>query len=234
MVKRMYVHGMRVIRRAPGASRVLNKLAQSDHRSLRWLRSLFSIYDSPDMVTLDVPWWTYTSIDSVEPFLAARDGQARVFEYGSGASTVWLAKRAAQVISVEHDEAFWQSMQFVFAEHTNVDVLLVPPIPARGAAGEVRSERAGYEHCDFSAYVSAIERSEGMFDLVIVDGRARNACLAAAVPRLAPGGMIVFDNSNRRRYRQAINSSGLDVAVCRGFAPALPYPSETTLLKDLA
>lgn len=230
-MKRLYVRGVRAARRALESTHLLEAMARSDRRFVRWLRSLFSIYDSNDMVALDVPWWTYAAVDKVSAFLASRQGRARVFEYGAGASTVWLAKRAAEVVSVEHDEHFWESMQPLFAEHANVEVLLVPPATASGKAGEVRSGRAGYEQSDFAAYVSAINCRDGKFDLVIVDGRSRDACLAAAMPRLALDGMIVFDNSNRRRYRQAIKASGMAAIRLRGLAPALPYPSETTLMR---
>ena len=230
-MKRLYVRAMRAIRRVLEPTHILEAMERSDRRSIRWLRTLFSIYDSNDMVSLDVPWWTYAAVDEVSAFLASRPGTVRVFEYGAGASTVWLAKRAAEVVSVEHDESFWQLMQPLFAEHANIEVFLVPPAPAIGEADEVRSERAGYEQCDFADYVSAIDRCGGTFDLVIVDGRARGACLTAAMPRLAKDGMIVFDNSNRRRYRQAINTSGMVATRLRGLAPALPYPSETMLMR---
>ena len=42
---------------------------------------------------------------------------------------------------------------------------------------------------------------------------------------------IVFDNSNRGRYSEAILTSGLQATRHRGFVPSLPYKSETTLLR---
>ena len=74
-----------------------------------WVRhawSLFAYSDVKRMVMLDKPWWIYHAIDDVEDFLTERGGKARVFEYGAGASTVWLASRASKVYSVEHDGGF--------------------------------------------------------------------------------------------------------------------------------
>ena len=67
----------------------------------------------------------------------------------------------------------------------------------------------------------------------MIDGRAREACLARAVDRLAPGGVIVFDNVDRRRYRDAIDALGdsVEVTTTRGLTPALPYPTRTALLR---
>jgi len=51
---------------------------------------------------LGVPWWTYRAIDVVDAWMLGRARPIRVFEYGSGASTLWLAGRADEVISIEH------------------------------------------------------------------------------------------------------------------------------------
>ena len=81
--------------------------------------------------------------------------------------------------------------------------------------------------------MAAVDDTDGTFDLVVVDGRARNACFHRAVPRLAPGGVLVFDNVDRQRYRDAIASSpvGVDVEWTRGLTPALPYPTRTALVR---
>jgi hypothetical protein len=65
----------------------------------RWVRSWLAIYDLEDLRRLDVPWWTMDAADEVAMFLRDRR-DARIFEWGSGASTFWLARRAAAVHSV--------------------------------------------------------------------------------------------------------------------------------------
>ena len=71
-------------------------------------------------------------------------------------------------------------------------------------AEQVLSEKPGFEGLDFRDYVAALDETEGTFDLIVVDGRARNACFHRAVSRLAPDGVLVFDNVDRERYREAI------------------------------
>jgi predicted O-methyltransferase YrrM len=94
----------------------------------------------------------------------------------------------------------------------------------------VRSNRRGHEHLDFTPYVAMVEQIGGTFDLIVVDGRARVASVAAAVPHLADDGVLVFDNANRAEYRSGIAGSGLHAEFMRGLAPSLPYPSTTALL----
>lgn len=232
MIKPLYIRSMRGARRVAGGLGILQALERGDSRGARWARSLFSIYDSADLASLDLPWWTFDAIDEVERFLASFDGRARVFEYGAGASTLWLSKRCAEVVSVEHDVGFAEFMAPVFASCPNVNVMVVPDVPATGAATEARSRRRGYEDRAFDAYVDAIASQEGAFDLIIVDGRARTACLARATQRLSPRGMILFDNSERSEYRDAIEASPFRERRLRGLAPALPLPSQTSLLEQ--
>jgi len=229
-MKNLYVKAMRVARSMARATGLLDRLERSENVDARWIRSQFAIYDSADLASLDLPWWTYGAIDEVEKRLAALQGRARVFEYGAGASTLWLAKRSAEVASVEHDVGFAASMQDLFARHANISLAVVPDAPAKGHAGEARSKRKGYEHRAFDAYVASIAARQGQFDLIVIDGRARNACLAAALERLAPDGVILFDNSDRSEYRQAIEGSGLVERRLAGRAPALPISSQTSIL----
>jgi predicted O-methyltransferase YrrM len=95
------------------------------------------------------------------------------------------------------------------------------------------SHKEGSEGLDFGAYVAAVDDVPGEFDLIVVDGRAREACYARALDRLAPGGMIVFDNVDRQRYVDAIEASHRPVEVLwtRGLTPSLPYPTRTALIR---
>jgi precorrin-6B methylase 2 len=195
-----------------------------------WLRSLFTIYDPAALARLDVPWWTFAATEQVASHLE-RTSNARVFEWGAGASTLWLAKRAGSVTSVEHDSEWADLLTRMLPG--NARVLTVVPI-ARTEPGKVLSAKTGFTDLDFSEYVSAIDAVTGSFDLIVIDGRAREACLGRAVTRLAPGGLIVFDNVDRERYRDAIEALGhrVEVRWTRGLTPALPYPTRTALLSN--
>ena len=200
-----------------------------NRRTRHWLFSLTKVHDSVAMVDLDVPWWTYRAIDEVERWLAERPRPARVFEYGSGASTVWLARRAASVCSVEHHEEFAALMLGALASIDNATLIVRPPTAARNPA--VPSAKEGYAGLDFASYVDAIDETDDPFDLIVVDGRARERCLDRALRRLAKDGLVVFDNSRRRRYRSAIEAAPVIERELAGLTPTLPYPDQTSLLR---
>src|SRR3546814_1018846 len=83
-------------------AKLAGEAQQSDEYGwLRWSASLFAIHDIERMIALGLPWWNVAATREVAEFLRARP-KARVFEYGAGASTIWLARHAAGVVSVEH------------------------------------------------------------------------------------------------------------------------------------
>jgi hypothetical protein len=231
-MKFFYVGLMRLMR---GILRVFGILGwlerRSDQRWALWLRSLFAIHDIEDMIALDLPWWSMQAMDEVDAFLRAHPG-ARVFEYGSGASTVWLAKRAGSVVSVEHDEHWAGEVRDRLAGHANVELRVVPPDDSY-VDERYASAKRGWQSRTFRNYAHAIEDEEGKFDLIVVDGRARSACLEVARSAVMKEGMILFDNSDRRRYREAIVKSWMEVRRHAGLTACLPYPDPTTLLRPL-
>lgn len=199
------------------------------------LRTLFAIHDVDDLVHLDIPWWTYGSIRTVERRLAELDGTARVFEYGSGASTVWLGNRSGEVHSVEHHAGFAEVMRRVLTAAELDDTVRLHEVAAgQSSQPATRSGRKGEDTVDYTDYVRSIETVGGLFDLVVVDGRARVACCRAAIPFLAPDGIILFDDAQRPRYREGIEGSGLEVRRIWGWVPSLPYPRQTAVLSRRA
>lgn len=226
--KKAYVSGMRTLGSGLRAVNVLDDAPPPRaHRSKHWLYSLTRVYDVQAMVAMDIPWWTYDAIDAVEAWLRDREG-ARVFEFGSGASSLWLSRRAREVRSVEHAAGFYEYMRPAFGAQENLAVELVEPVASEHPS--VPSQKEGHSGLDFADYVGAIDRAGGTFDLVVVDGRARAACLARALRFLAPDGLVVFDNSRRARYRPAIETCGLRETRYSGLTPTLPYPEQTSLL----
>ncbi len=225
-MRRLYVRLIRFVTpafRAVGLLALWERAPQS--RPARWARSLFAIYDVDEMVRLDLAWWNFAASDRVEALLATHPG-ARVFEFGSGASTVWLCKRGAKVISVEHDSDWAEIVRSRIPE--GVTLTLVGPDSTFDAA--YASGKNGSTDLSFRAYASSIDAQLEQFDLIIIDGRARTQCLTHALPRLAPGGTILFDDSGRSRYRSAISTSGLVERRFRGLSACTPYPDSTSLL----
>lgn len=218
------IHGLGNALRPIGALKILESRSGL---TARWLRSLFAIYDIDDLVHLDAAWWTFQATDHVDAFLKSRPN-ARVFEWGSGASTIWLAKRAAQVVSIEHDHEWAKQVRSRVCDLDHVELNVVAPTES----GLISSAKRGFEGQYFDDYVAKIDDADGMFDLIVIDGRARNACLDRAVSRLSEGGMILLDDFKRTRYQTAAQSRGMHILNLDGLAACLPLPDSTAILTN--
>ena len=228
--KSLYASGAR------GVGKVLTRVGilgeeppPRDQKWKHWAFSLTRAHDSLAIAELDVPWWTYDAIDTVEKWIADHPKPVRVFEWGSGASTLWLARRVDTITTVEHHKGFAEHIAPTLAEHANITSLVVEPVES--PSPKVPSAKEGHKGLDFADYVAAIDSAGGPFDLIVIDGRAREACLGAAIPHLADGGIIVFDNTKRRRYREAMAAAPVTVEVHKGLTPTLPYPDETSICR---
>lgn len=224
-VRSVYVKFMRFTRFLLSSVGITRWLERRDGRFAKWIRSLLAIYDIDDMVHLDIPWWSFDAIDAVDEKLS-KTQNSRVFEWGSGASTVWLAKRADEVISVEHDPDWAKVVEPRLKTFEHVKTVLVPP----QTQGDIPSGKFGFEGQYFDDYVAAINDVEGDFDLIVVDGRAREACIEVAINRLKPGGHILLDDFKRRRYQDAVSGLGMKVTSLDGLAACLPLPDSTALI----
>lgn len=126
---------------------------------------------------------------------------ARVFEFGGGASTLWLIDKGCVVRTVEHDATWHAELQTRVRGVARVE--LIPP-------GD-----------DYRAYVtSVLAEPDHSCDLVIVDGRERVRCGLAAMPKVKPGGMLLLDDSERPRYSELHQAlAGWDATHLRGLKP---------------
>jgi hypothetical protein len=152
-----------------------------------------------------VPWWTYGARLWLEGHLAARaEPPAACLELGAGSSTLWLARRFARVVSVEHDARWFERVRAHMPG--NVDLR--------------RSDAA-----DPEAYLAAIGEGE-RWDLAVVDGLHREAALRRAVDRLHEDGLVLLDDSDRPAYAEAVaevHRQGVARVDFYSFAPAVAH-----------
>lgn len=131
------------------------------------------------------PWFVHEAIIKLEELI---EPGWRAFEWGSGSSTLWLAVdlKADSVVSLEHDREWYEQTQAELERYFVDNVELVHAGLGGPYAGYINNYPAAH------------------FDLILVDGRERAACLANAIARLKPGGIMVLDNSEREQYQWAV------------------------------
>lgn len=157
-------------------------------------------------LTEHLPWLSCPVIEHLETRLRPDD---RVFEYGGGGSTIWLAERVRHVITVEHDPEWYIHIGRELRKAGKVNCNLLLRYPDSDAPRPVLSAPPGTDYGssyggNFEKYVQIIELFPlDSFDLVLIDGRSRPACLIHAIDKVRPGGMLILDDSDRPRYQDA-------------------------------
>lgn len=129
------------------------------------------------------PWLTAQAIELLEQLLTPNDNG---LEYGSGRSTIWLAKRTRSLISVESSPTWHAQVGHLLANqnidnvhHRYIDILQDSNSPSLR-----------------NAYVEGEPSFKNeSFDYVLVDGIFRSDCALRAIEVLKPGGILVLDNA---------------------------------------
>jgi hypothetical protein len=174
------------------------------------------------------PWMSFAAIEWLDANVSA---SASVFEYGSGGTTLFLADRAGSVHSVEHDPDWARQTRAALdtAGHSGVRYELIEAEP--GAALGYESTDESFTGMNFRRYVDALAgHPDRTLDLVIVDGRARVACIRTALPKLREGGHLMLDNSERSEYAEGVAMlEGLERTDFRGLGPYHFELSQTTV-----
>jgi Methyltransferase domain len=205
---------------------VLDRLNGSESHGAQYVAGLFAFGDPAYLQKLEKPWWSFNAQDRIRALLDG--GDKEVFEYGSGASTLWLSRRAKSVTSVEYDEGFHRVMSEKLADAKNTELILAPPRKlAEGESSRYQSGQPNYAGLDFEKFVKAVDRDDRKYDLIVIDGRARPQCLEVALGHLKEGGTVFFDDTvykSRPHYRAAIEENPeLQVEYVRGLRPASPF-----------
>lgn len=158
-----------------------------------------------------IPWYTYPAIEYLTQFDYSNK---KVFEFGCGYSSLFWAGRAAKVVSIE-DNPDWYLR---WKEEFNV-----PNLDIRW-----RDEGEGY--------FNAIFEEDDKYDVIVVDGKLRSECAETALEKLADGGMIILDDSDRintsQEYVRAVDNlkkGNLIQVDFYGFCPMNNYTKTTTL-----
>ncbi len=131
-----------------------------------------------------VPWWPLPAVEEVNKIL--HPGMVAV-EFGSGSSTIWIARRVKSVVAREHD-AKWAA-------------ITKKRIAAEGLLNCEVQHRQGDAYYGFAAG----ER----FDFAVVDGEFRWKCIEELAGRMNPGGFIYFDNSDSDKDSKHYREFGL-------------------------
>lgn len=132
------------------------------------------------------PWLTPRAIGYLEE--ALQPGFAGL-EYGSGRSTTWFARHVKSLISVEHNDEWYERVK------GNIEMMKLENVEYHHFIKPDSS--LSFENTLTSEYVQASSAiQENSLDFVLVDGIVRPACVIRSIPLLKKGGLLIIDDAN--------------------------------------
>lgn len=207
----------------------------------KYLHCLYKSMSKDYLLDAPSPWLTFGAIDYIRRYISdtVRRGSFRVFEYGSGGSTIYWLHHNAQCTSIEHDTIWHSLISNRIDKKSHADYRLCmpqpdisdkpcnPSDPESYASGDV--EFMGYS---FRQYVQQIDSfPDDYFDIVLIDGRARPSCIKHSYRKVKKGGLLVIDDTDRKDYleKTAVFFEQYDHVVYRGLKPSILSFAETSV-----
>lgn len=176
-----------------------------------------------------IPWLSFGAIKFLNNI--ARP-EMLVFEYGSGGSTFFWSSKVKHVISIEHERKWYDIIQEELKRDNikNVEYILAEAEADLEFSSKDFANPKHYISSDplfkekkFENYAKQIDRfPDQLFDIVIVDGRARPSCILHAVSKVKENGFLIVDNSERNHYSSSF-ASYLSNWKRKNFLGAVPY-----------
>lgn len=158
-----------------------------------------------------IPWYTYPALEYLNHMNFTN---LKVFEFGSGNSSLWWLSKAKSVISVEDNPEWYNKISSQAKKHIGLTFKYI------------------LEN-DKSKYINSFDATHS--DIVIVDGKYRRECSEHLVSFLKNGkwggAILVFDNSDW--YPETIKMLKLSLGWVQvdfhGFGPINNYTWTTTM-----
>lgn len=154
-----------------------------------------------------LPLYTYPAIEYLTQFDYS---EKRIFEFGSGASTLFWMERANTVTCLESNPEWYEKLRRQLKDNVSM------------------------KHVSGDAFPFAINDFDGVFDVIVVDSAGyRYDSAEQALKKLAPGGFIILDNADWHHNTAAmLKSHGLLQIDMSGFKPCESHTSTTSLFLD--
>ena len=166
----------------------------SSHRDLPYIKNriIEIVYR---LFNKNKPWLTPKANELLET-LIKKDYVG--FEFGSGKSTIWFAKRCRKIYSVE-TSTFWKNKVLEIAKNQNLKNISIDAV--EGSSNNFKKD-----------YLNKIKsfKNESL-DFVLVDGKLRDLSTLYAISKIKSGGILIIDNF--QRYLPSKSSSPFAIGI---------------------
>lgn len=172
--------------------KLIRNLATNPDLVIPYLKT--NIFQRKLPIDYPYPWWSFRAIQ----FLDSQVEGKRIFEYGTGGSTIRYSPMAHSIVAVEDARAWAKMVQSKIEDKKLENITLI----------EEPFDFDNPEDFEVSGYLHALDKS--IYDIIIIDGQnitftARPICFYHAEKFVREGTMIVVDDF--WRYESLLNKN---------------------------
>lgn len=195
--------------------RLVKSLVTQPKYALRYCMDNTIVRKSP--VEMQQPWWSYGAIDAIKTLVHE---STRIFEWGSGGSTLFLGQRAKSVHAVESDRVWY--------DH-------VKSVSAGCGLDNIRLDYVGFDTGNPSEFRDSdyLHALNDTYDIIVIDGievtgHERILCFMHAEKHTGAETIVLLDDF--WRYETLLeNNRAKEVKVFEGPGPGRIGVTSTAL-----
>lgn len=147
------------------------------------------------------PTMAYSEIFLLEEILKIKKPRM-CLEWGAGYSTLYFHRFLEQTsswISIEHDK-FWFDKVSKLIDNKKVSIYYIPNGCNYHPSAHDWTPQTDGSYSDFKDYIEFPRTMKQKFDIILIDGRARNECIMESAKLLAENGIVILHDANRQYY----------------------------------
>jgi len=166
-----------------------------------------------------VPWFCYDAISFLQEKL---EKNWRIFEFGSGASTLFFLQQNVRFLASVESNSLWHQFlqQQILQQNIKPNKANYRSLLITDALNNLNYPFLPYQFC-----------KKEKFNLIIIDSLKREKTILASIEAIKPSGIIILDDSQRKNYQKIFSlmeKNNFMAINFTGIAPAGLKNKQTT------
>jgi len=199
------------------------------------------------------PWITFPAIDFLDNLMLSK---SKILEFGAGASTIFFANRAREVISYEFDRSYYSQITNISKLYKNVQILN-GDLASSEVSREFKIRQDQTEDLDLMSclnedsknfnlnankiyednFYSSLCANISLSDFIFIDGGPRNSALLLTARFAKRNAVVLVDNTDSAYLSiglKILREAGFQEIPFAGLGPLNPFKWQSSFfIKDL-
>ncbi|MFZ9470180.1 MAG: hypothetical protein ACO26G_03920 [Rickettsiales bacterium] len=163
-----------------------------------------------------IPWYSFEAIEFLKLHLKS---EHKVFEFGSGSSTIFYNNNCSKVVAIESNKSWFEIIcEKIQGKVNSCNNHFI------AKNSEIFLLENAIDNVDYENFANDYSKKNNIkFDFIVIDSLKRHLCTLQSLDSLKSGGYLILDDSERSNYQKTIDfleNNNYEHIVFSGIAPA--------------